>query len=81
MYDVRLVTAAELMDSVRCRAGTAGFPAEAWVAWWADISDHEVAVGSWVCGCKAGESREDGDERESRSAGLHGVKWKVDMVD
>lgn len=62
------------MDPVRCCAGTASFPAEAWVAWRADISDNKVAVRSWTRGRKVGESRKDGEERESRSEELHGVK-------
>lgn len=59
------------MDSVRGRAGTASAPAETWIAWRADISDDEVAVGSWACSSKVGESREDCDERKSRSDELH----------
>jgi len=70
-YDVCPIAATELVDSVRCRARTASFPAVAWVSWRADISDHEVAVGSWACGRKIGESREDGDEWESWSEELH----------
>lgn len=57
------------MDSVRCRARTASAPAEAWVAWWANISDHEVTIGGWACGSRLGEGRKDGDE--SRSEGFH----------
>jgi hypothetical protein len=70
-YDVGPVAAAEFMDSIGSRAGTAGTPAEAWVAWRTDVLSDEVAIGSWACGCRLGESGEDCDERQSPDGELH----------
>ena len=59
------------MHSIRCRARTAGAPAVAWEAWWADVSGDEVAIGGWASGRGLGKSREDSDERQSWDEKLH----------